>query len=461
MNLFSPISLGASALRLPMSPATGGLIAATLLAPSSERRAALKQRLRVDGSFNVWATIASRSECWHNADRLVDWLNEQGPGIWSHCASLQSAPAANARLVALAGHSAALAMLAEQRADFERIAGLAHLWLSPHWASLAVEHFAQSGDVVEATRDWVESHISESERSLLQDCEVQLEGSDWPKPVADAALEAQSLWADSHEELPLAELARVLVHSRKGEADLELELARRKLESLAEFAAGAGHEINNPLAVISGRAQLLLAGETHPDRRQDLATIHAQARRIHEMIAGWMLFARPPEPTFAEFELGKVIRRTADGFSQRGASLRLGNCDNLRLTSDAEQLGIALALLIENSIAATRPGSDPDIQIEAARVSRDGEFVRIVVIDRGQGMSDETRAHAFDPLYSGRAAGRGLGVGLSKAWRIVMQLGGSIRIADTSTEGTTIELLLPMTMGNDSARPPGAPDNAS
>ncbi len=73
-------------------------------------------------------------------------------------------------------------------------------------------------------------------------------------------------------------------------------LEAEKLEALAEFAAGAGHEINNPLTVISGRAQLLLRDEKDPERRRTLALIRAQAVRVNEMIADMRLFARPPEP---------------------------------------------------------------------------------------------------------------------------------------------------------------------
>ncbi|MDF1743086.1 MAG: histidine kinase dimerization/phospho-acceptor domain-containing protein, partial [Gimesia sp.] len=88
------------------------------------------------------------------------------------------------------------------------------------------------------------------------------------------------------------------------EADLGQTLAteRRifpstdKLEAMAEFAAGAGHEINNPVATIVGRVQMLLKGETDPDRRQSLATIGGQAYRVRDMIGDAMLFARPPDP---------------------------------------------------------------------------------------------------------------------------------------------------------------------
>ena len=89
------------------------------------------------------------------------------------------------------------------------------------------------------------------------------------------------------------------------EADFQRTLETEKLEAMAEFAAGAGHEINNPLTVISGRAQLLLRDETDPERRHALALISAQAMRVYEMIADMMLFARPPRPECQQVESGR------------------------------------------------------------------------------------------------------------------------------------------------------------
>ncbi len=80
-------------------------------------------------------------------------------------------------------------------------------------------------------------------------------------------------------------------------------LETEKLEAMAEFAAGAGHEINNPLTIIAGRAQLFLREESDPERRRALALIGAQAMRVHEMIADMRLFARPPRPDFQSVEL--------------------------------------------------------------------------------------------------------------------------------------------------------------
>src|SRR6516164_1824452 len=86
------------------------------------------------------------------------------------------------------------------------------------------------------------------------------------------------------------------------------QLMELKLRALAEFAAGAGHEINNPVATIVGHAQQLMAGESDPDRRHALATIGAQAYRIRDMIGDVMLFARPPEPHPSCVDLPAVLR---------------------------------------------------------------------------------------------------------------------------------------------------------
>ncbi len=106
------------------------------------------------------------------------------------------------------------------------------------------------------------------------------------------------------EPLPIADQ---FARPAQWEADFQRALEAAKLEALAEFAAGAGHEINNPLTVISGRAQLLLRDERDPERRHALALISAQAMRVHEMIADMMLFARPPRPELQPVELVELI----------------------------------------------------------------------------------------------------------------------------------------------------------
>src|SRR5207244_12655826 len=93
-------------------------------------------------------------------------------------------------------------------------------------------------------------------------------------------------------------------------------LRGRKLSALAEFAAGAGHEINNPLAVISGQAQYLLTHEPDPARHRALQTIVTQTKRIHQILGDLMLFARPPKPKKQVLDAAALTQETVDSLSE-------------------------------------------------------------------------------------------------------------------------------------------------
>lgn len=214
------------------------------------------------------------------------------------------------------------------------------------------------------------------------------------------------------------------------------KLLAAKLESLAEFAAGAGHEINNPLAVISGRAQLLLRGETDPERRRDLAIIHMQAMRVHEMIADMMLFARPPEPKPAACDVAALVERALATLRGKAATLELaleraGSNQPAEANVDSEQITVAVRAIVDNALNAMRPGGRVTIEVRA-----DQAMVEIVIVDDGPGIPEAEREHLFDPFFSGRQAGRGLGMGLAKAWRIVTNHGGTIEVDPPATNAT-------------------------
>src|SRR5262245_35834138 len=88
--------------------------------------------------------------------------------------------------------------------------------------------------------------------------------------------------------------------------DFSRAVEAAKLQALYNFAYGLSHEINNPLANISARAQTLLVDEKNPQRRRKLATIVQQAFKAHEMIADLMLFARPPTMRPQGVDLSKL-----------------------------------------------------------------------------------------------------------------------------------------------------------
>src|SRR5205823_7900537 len=94
---------------------------------------------------------------------------------------------------------------------------------------------------------------------------------------------------------------------RDQRATEDARLRTMKLSALAEFAAGASHEINNPLAVISGQAQYLLNQEPDPSRQRALHTIVGQARRVHQVLTELMQFARPPRPEIESVEASGLL----------------------------------------------------------------------------------------------------------------------------------------------------------
>lgn len=250
-----------------------------------------------------------------------------------------------------------------------------------------------------------------------------------------------------------------------------------KLEALADFAAGAGHEMNNPLAVIAGRAQLLLADETHPQRRASLALIWAQAQRVHEMIADVMLFARPPAPQFEQADLRELLRRSLreavrelpdrmivlDSDSSEPAEAQ--QCERMSTASkvaqtpddcaqpirlaaripdravvaqvDPDQIGVVVRVLVRNALEAVVPGGTVLVTLHA-----EADRFIVEVDDDGPGITEEERPHIFNPFYSGRQAGRGLGTGLSKAWRLVGLHGGTIEVARSSLGGACFRVAI-------------------
>jgi signal transduction histidine kinase len=222
----------------------------------------------------------------------------------------------------------------------------------------------------------------------------------------------------------------------------ETLLEHEKLEALAEFAAGAGHEINNPLANISGRAQLLLRDEPHPQRRRELATIVAQAQRAHEMIADLRLFARPPRPEPRRTDLVGLVDDALGELALEAAErsitiVRTGEPGPIEAEIDPVQIRVAIHALGRNALEAI--GCDGHVEVA---VRRRGDHVELRVSDDGPGILPEHRRHLFDPFYSARQAGRGLGMGLSKAWRIVTNHGGCIEVADTE-RGAAFSIVLP------------------
>ena len=220
-----------------------------------------------------------------------------------------------------------------------------------------------------------------------------------------------------------------------GEAD---RLRDAKLAAMAEFCAGAGHEINNPAAAILGRVALLMRTHDDPELRRELRTIARQALRIRDMIADARLFADPPPPRCEPLDLAEVVTGALAGLAEHAADAGCRmetDVPAVRFEADPTQIAVLVASLGRNAIEA---GAS---RVRVRGRLRDGSTL-LWVSDDGPGFAEQDRVHAFDPFYSGRQAGRGLGFGLPKCWRVVTLHGGTLRVR-SSPGRTTFRASLP------------------
>lgn len=218
------------------------------------------------------------------------------------------------------------------------------------------------------------------------------------------------------------------------------QLQREKLASLRQLAYGASHEINNPLANISMRAQSLERGETNEARLKSLRTIYQQAMRAHQMISDLMLFANPPAirreaVDLAELAAG-VLAETAARHPDRGFRLTLLRSGEPQLWwVDRVQAAEVIDALVRNGVEALCGPGEITLLVD----EKPGHSVSVRVRDTGPGIAPDVQRHMFDPFFSGREAGRGLGFGLSKAWTILQSHGGTLRCLSAEPGQTEFE----------------------
>jgi putative nucleotidyltransferase with HDIG domain len=241
-------------------------------------------------------------------------------------------------------------------------------------------------------------------------------------------------------------LSEQLAQCNRELAAKQSDVDRGKLMmSMAEMASGAAHEMNNPLAVIAGRAQLL-AQELADQRHQGLAKlIYDQSDRLSKIITELMDYAEPKPPAIGTCDPAELIERAIDQAKARGDSadrrVEITMSQTPRVSVDFRQVAAALTEVIDNALAATEENSG-HVEVSAA-FDAVSQRVAVTVSDDGVGMDEFTLRHAFDPFYSSKPAGRRRGLGLAKALRWIGASGGTIKLESRPRRGTRAVMLLP------------------
>jgi PAS domain S-box-containing protein len=233
-------------------------------------------------------------------------------------------------------------------------------------------------------------------------------------------------------------------------------LQSQKMESLGKLAGGVAHEINTPLGIILGYAQLLQddvpeGGQVH----QDLRIIERQAKVCRKIVADLLGFSRQHESSMGEMDLNASVEEMASlvrhTFSLEKVTLELDLARNLPpITGDREKLNQVWMNLLNNARDAMPGGGTIRI---STRLLEPGDMVAVSVADGGTGISPEHLGKIFDPFFSTKGVGEGTGLGLSVSFGIVQNHGGVIEAespaqqphqpSDASGPGTVFRVLLP------------------
>ncbi len=246
-----------------------------------------------------------------------------------------------------------------------------------------------------------------------------------------------------------SEVAQVLIFRDLGERrQMEMELRRvERLSALGRMVAGFAHEIRNPLAGIQGLTELLLSELAPADPRHEIAArIRPLLARVERFVKAALDFGEPQPPVRQPHAARDIV---AAALATLGPRLGRGPGPEVTIQgdpwveADAGHVRECLLALVENALEACgRPqGVRIDVRAEPAPAPGARGSVRFDVRDQGPGIPDAELARVFDPFYSTKPDGTGLGLALAQ--RLVRENRGHLLAASRPGEGALFSLVLP------------------
>ncbi len=245
------------------------------------------------------------------------------------------------------------------------------------------------------------------------------------------------------------ERARLLEKSEQSIENLQRLQAQlvqsEKLMSLGQLAAGAAHEINNPLTAILGYSDLLADDEALPEKSRTIAAkIRDQARRTKTLVGNLLSFARQVPPERALLDLNTVV---SNAVQLRALDLRGGTSKvELQLESvlpgvrgDGNQLMQVFFNIVNNAVDAMESAHGGGTL--TIKTMRDRASVVVLFSDTGPGIKEPHRV--FDPFYTTKPVGKGTGLGLSICFGIIQEHGGKILCYNRQEGGAVFRVELP------------------
>ena len=231
-----------------------------------------------------------------------------------------------------------------------------------------------------------------------------------------------------------------------GREERQARIRTQRLAELGALLAGFAHEVRNPLSTIGLNLQLVLEdfkdAETTRDRRTQkrIGTVEAEVRRLQKILEEFLSFARSPEPKLSPVDLDQriqaVVEFHAPELTERGVSLRFYPGGVGKIPADWDHLQAAVVNLLRNAGESTPAGG----QVLVSSL-RDGDDVLIRVTDTGSGIAPELQSRIFEPYFSTKKTGTGLG--LPTVRRVVEEHGGTLTFTSEVGKGTQFTMRWP------------------
>jgi len=271
--------------------------------------------------------------------------------------------------------------------------------------------------------------------------------------------------AASHDEI--GELVREFDTMSAAIQEREQRLIRsERLATVGRMASQITHEVRNPLASIGLYAELLgdeIADETGAEARRLLASIASEVDRLTEITENYLRFARFPQAKLEREDLGAIAAAVLEfsraELAQAGIALEVEVASDLpEIAADESQLRQALLNLVRNAREAMASGGRVRVSVDAPVIASgaapggDVRQVRLRLSDSGAGIPEADRAKIFDPFFSTKEKGTGLGLALVQ--QIVAEHGGRIDVDSQMGQGTTLTLTFPALAEEVGSSPP-------
>ena len=233
--------------------------------------------------------------------------------------------------------------------------------------------------------------------------------------------------------------------------DLNEEVARHKrLSALGKLSAGIAHEIRNPLSSIRGLAQFVYNSFSKTDeRKEDLNTIIQEVDRLNKLVVQVLDFAKLQKPNLTRFSLNDLIGKITELFKLETKNKQINFSSELspdisQIQADEDQVRQILMNVIINAIQAIPKKGE--IKIKTEKTLLKGEpAIKLMIEDSGIGIPEKDFTQIFDPFFSTKDEGSGLG--LSIVYKLVEAHQGEIKVESQEGEGTKFVIFLPQKGG--------------